>query len=428
MEKLVGSICGLSGADIEVLEQLQKELVKQQDFLSKSPDVEVGLAMLDLKRHSLGALHFLFALANKPHDKEHFIRQTSTFLVDCISFQVSIDPKKFAFVCKQFVQNCHDLKKPICAVYPLRAAISKIGSKDFITPQHAQFALACILAKTYKAALPILDRFDYKIDPDKTGLTGEDVRLFFYYGGICYIAQKQYMKALQFFENVISAPAITTSAIMVEAYKKHTLISLLHLGQAPSLPKYTHSAVSRVCKQVCGAYEELATAFITQSTENLGKVADSYAEVFLKDGNMGLVGQVVSALKRQNIQRLTKTYITVPLSTVVEKHQFQDRAAAEHQLRKMIESGSLHATINDEHAILAFTETDDETYNTSCSVEYLGEQITSTMVLHRQIAAVDRDIELSDKFVRKVLSQERGGKLGTHNDGSADAFMTGFSG
>lgn len=62
MEKLVHTICGLSGNDNEVLEQLQKELVKNQEFLTKSLDAEVGLAMLDLKTHSLGALHFLYGL------------------------------------------------------------------------------------------------------------------------------------------------------------------------------------------------------------------------------------------------------------------------------------------------------------------------------------------------------------------------------
>jgi hypothetical protein len=51
---------------------------------------------------------------------------------------------------------------------------------------------------------------------------------------------------------------------------------------------------------------------------------------------MGLVGQVVSALKRQNIQGLTKTYITVPLASVVEKHNFKDRATAENIILKMV--------------------------------------------------------------------------------------------
>lgn len=254
-------------------------------------------------------------------------------------------------------------------------------NRDLLTPQHAHFTLACILAKTYKAALPILDRFDYKIDLEKTGLKGEDVRLFFYYGGICYIAQRQYTKALQFFENVrfvslhkvltvqvISAPAIMPSAIMVEAYKKHLIVSLIHLGQvstlytsalltlakAPTLPRYTHGSVSRICKQICAPYEELATSFSTRSVEDLGKVADTHSEVFLKvrmqlgrapnlqDGNMGLVGQVISALRRQNIQRLTKTYVTVPLATVAEKHNFKEVAAAEEQLLKMVQFELIH--------------------------------------------------------------------------------------
>lgn len=51
---------------------------------------------------------------------------------------------------------------------------------------------------------------------------------------------------------------------------------------------------------------------------------------------MGLVCQVVSALKRQNIQRLTKTYLTVPLASVAEKHGFKDKAAVEAQLLRMV--------------------------------------------------------------------------------------------
>lgn len=73
---------------------------------------------------------------------------------------------------------------------------------DHLTPQHAQFARACISAKCYKAALPILDQFVYLIDPKISGIKSEDTRLYYYYGGICYIALKKWDRAIEFLETV----------------------------------------------------------------------------------------------------------------------------------------------------------------------------------------------------------------------------------
>lgn len=165
MEKLVGSIMGLSGNDGEVMDQLQKELSKHQEFLAKTPDVLVGLETLDFKAHSLGALHFLygidyqnslttdrFAIGNNPkHDKTVFIRKVSSFLVECTPKQVAIDSKKCVFassstanlpvaaVSKKFLQDCQDTKRPIAAVRPLRAAIDKIGPKYVTLSSHLTF-------------------------------------------------------------------------------------------------------------------------------------------------------------------------------------------------------------------------------------------------------------------------------------------------
>jgi COP9 signalosome complex subunit 3 len=65
-----------------------------------------------------------------------------------------------------------------------------------------QLLLACIAGKAYKAALPLLDCFVYLIDPTQTGISSEDTRLYYYYGGICYAALKKWEKAIHFFEIV----------------------------------------------------------------------------------------------------------------------------------------------------------------------------------------------------------------------------------
>lgn len=61
---------------------------------------------------------------------------------------------------------------------------------------------------------------------------------YYYYGGMVYAAVKNYERALYFFEIVITTPAMTVSHIMLEAYKKYILISLIINGKV-SLEKYT---------------------------------------------------------------------------------------------------------------------------------------------------------------------------------------------
>lgn len=69
-------------------------------------------------------------------------------------------------------------------------------------------------------------------------------------------------------------------------------------------------------------------------------------------------------------------------------------------MKKQIDNGTLKAAINKEHGYIEFVE--DEGFTTYEMVEYLGEQIKSTMSLHHQIAAFDRGIELSDKWLSRV--------------------------
>lgn len=72
------------------------------------------------------------------------------------------------------------------------------------------------------------------------------------------------------------------SAIMVEAYKKYVLASLIHLGEIRPLPKYTSQSVMRLVKQLCTPYEELAAAFSTHSIEDVAKTIESHTEAFIQ--------------------------------------------------------------------------------------------------------------------------------------------------
>lgn len=63
----------------------------------------------------------------------------------------------------------------------------------------------------------------------------------------------------------------------------------------------------------------------------------------------------------------------------------------------------MNASINQQTGFLAFNDS-DEAYNTNATIDYLGKQIHSAMVLHHQVAAIDREIELSDKHIQRVCS------------------------
>lgn len=340
------------------------------------------------------------------YNKPIFIQYAQDVITKGSIKQIRLDPKRFSTICKRFVEACRETGQAMRAVKPMKLAISKIAPPNHLTPQHAQFARACITAKCYKVALPILDQFVYLIDPKLSGIKSEDTRLYYYYGGICYIALKQWEKALEFFETVISAPAVMTSAIMVEAYRKFVLVSLIHKGEVGSLPKYTNQSVTRVLKQICQPYEELAIAFSTRSPDDLGKSIENNCEPFVKDNNLGLVGQVRAALVDQNIKRLTNTYMTITSTGLLEHTGIPEQRDAEFRILKMVETRDFSAKINQKDKYILF-ENSGEGYNTDATVNHLRSHIHEIITLHKQTAAIDRSIEQSDPYVKKLLLSER---------------------
>jgi COP9 signalosome complex subunit 3 len=421
MDKIVNIIETFSGDSTEFLEQLQKELKKNQEVVLKNLQyIDAAINSLDYNRHTLGILYLLAAKAIGQFDPETFIHQVIQLIKHSSVRQIRIDSKKFRNVCYRFTELCRDTKQPIRAILPLRQAINKITSSgDLISPQHALFVQACITAKCYKAALPILERFVFKIDPDLTGMESVDARLYFYYGGICYIAMKKFNKALEFFEAVISAPALVVSAIMVEAYKKYVLVSLCQKGEVGNLPRYTNSSLLRLFKQLCPGYEEFANSFSTRSVEDLHKVAENHAEHFIKDGNMGLVKQAIQALYRQNIQRLTKTYITLSLQNITEQVGLPNTEETERRVFRMIQSGQVFATINQKDGMVEFFE-NPEQFSNNKTLNYLDKQIHDSISLTKVVTKIDEEIALDQKYIQKILQAERGPSRWPGGEGTED--------
>jgi hypothetical protein len=74
-------------------------------------------------------------------------------------------------------------------------------------------------------------------------------------------ARKRYPEALECLLAALTAPSMVTNAIAVAAFKKWTLVNLIHNGKLPPLPRWTPVAVSRAVKLEGGPYQVVKRLF-----------------------------------------------------------------------------------------------------------------------------------------------------------------------
>jgi len=103
---------------------------------------------------------------------------------------------------------------------------------------------------------------------------------YYYLGGVIYTAMKNYSKAITFFEIALTTLLPVMSQIMVESYKKFVLVSIIHLGAVPTLPKLSPSLIERVLKPVCQAYLELIPAYQSGDPSELQRTITKYHDTY----------------------------------------------------------------------------------------------------------------------------------------------------
>jgi COP9 signalosome complex subunit 3 len=151
---------------------------------------------------------------------------------------------------------------------------------------------------------------------------------------MCYVAVKNLERGLYFFEAALTTQSMAVSQIMIEAYKKFVLVSLILHGKIGTLPKYTSSVVNRFIRRCCEPYNDLAIACATNSPDEVRIIAQK--QVFQSDKNEGLVKQVVQSVHKKNIQRLTKTFLTLSMTDVASRVFIADSAEAEDRIVNMV--------------------------------------------------------------------------------------------
>lgn len=93
---------------------------------------------------------------------------------------------------------------------------------------------------------------------------------------------KNYSRAITFFEIALTTLLPMLSQIMIESYKKFVLVSIIHLGTIPALPKLSPSLIERVLKPVCQAYLDIIPAYQSGDPEELQRTINKYHDVYLR--------------------------------------------------------------------------------------------------------------------------------------------------
>ena len=213
---------------------------------------------------------------------------------------------------------------------------------------HADLYQLCLLCQWFEPALTYLETDIVDINRENAKFDVKHLLLAYYYGGMIYACIKQFDRAANLFENVITVPATATSAIAIEAYKKYVLVKLIS-GSIPSnpLPTYTSRNVQQTIATLCGAqYTELFNIFNTRTLAQFDEFVGRHRDQYARDRNLGLIKQTRNAFIYNSIQQLTKTFLTVSLKDLANRVQLQSTDEAEKYLLDMIENGQIFASIN----------------------------------------------------------------------------------
>ena len=316
------------------------------------PELDDAAQQLVPATHTLGLIFILNCKAgavplSQPHAVRTFCDQCRRMLNDCDPAQVHLVPGQFVAVCTKFAAAAIAIKSTLSAVRPLQAAVYALQpSPSHFTPLHAELLKVCLLSKCYYAARPILKQELLHVDREATVVSPRDLLLYHYYAGMVETGLKSYKAAVQYFILCVSAPTHVLNTIMMEAYKKCLLCSLIETGEVPKLPKYTSPTITRPIKNQLAAYTEFSEAFAAGKPTELRTCLDKHAATFTADHNLGLAKQCVAALMRRLMRTLTETYITLSLPQMAEMVYLADAAAAEKQVRDMIVAGQINATID----------------------------------------------------------------------------------
>ncbi|CAG0885646.1 unnamed protein product [Cyprideis torosa] len=381
--------------------QLYEYLKKSGDLLQKNiNNLDTVLQTFKLDQHSLPILAILsvkFSHQSQLNlDAEQMLGQFTEFVMGCNVDQVEAAQEAFSGLCHMITTLLIEKKMAIRGLHPMSIAIEKLQRHPHqLTSIHADLVQLCLVSQCPWPALRFLDAEITDIKKEAVGPDPKRLLLYFYYGGLLYGSLKRFDEALHFFEACVTTPALVVSHIMLEAFKKHILLSLLVRGEVRPLPKFAPQVVNRFLKPLSQPYCDLAKAFTELNTREFDHLVSTHQDIFAKDKNSGLVKQCQLALERKRVARLTATFVSLSLEDVAMKAGFDSPQDAEWCILKMVLNREISARISQKDAVVEFLPNLDQ--DTGKLDECLGRVIQ----LDGRIRSLEEAIMLDPNFIQK---------------------------
>lgn len=314
---------------------------RNMELLSKNANhLDEALAGFALQEHSLPILTILVVKMNSYNPAgpgDPLILRVQEFFDSCNGEQVRYATDLLAFLSHMYTQAMIEIGKPIKAIPFVLKAINKAQLHSAqLTSLHADLCLLALTSKCIKPALGLLDTEITEISKEGGHFDVKYFLLYYYYGGLIYTILKKFDRALYFFEAVLIPQSQAISYIMQAAYKKYVLVSLILHGKFEALPRYTSAIVGRYIRPACTHYRDVVSAYATNCPEELTNVINRHRPLFRADQNEGLLMQVLESLHKKNIQRLTKTFLTLSLSDVATRVHLTGANDAESRVVRMV--------------------------------------------------------------------------------------------
>ena len=341
------------------------------------------------------------------------------------------------------------------AIVLLHNAILRLDpTSSTLTSTHYYFIRLCLYASAYQEAANILNRPIYHIPAylDKAsaartyqylcsaesssaylnpaiGLTEKfsyrTYLEYYLYGGMVFIALKEWKQALFFLEVCLAAPSSNTaSMVQVEAYKKFVLVGLLHNNRIPKPPKTANTSAMKNVRAIAKAYDCLADAFKSQDPDRFRGELTEGQSLWAQDCNAGLVLQLFDAFRKYAVIRLGKTFVALSIAEVARRTSADpsdiDETAA--YVTSLISQGELNAELTlpsgggDPMPVLRFLPSAASTKTEAQLQQDLGAQALELRNILKHVSDNDHRLEISKEyigFLQKLKNQkEQAAKVG----------------
>jgi COP9 signalosome complex subunit 3 len=404
--KKVRQLSTIEGPKVELL----KFMANQESTLRMNPESLLTMAVnLTMPGHTIPLIFIINARLEQFQSIRHenwgeWLGIALKFLATFNQEDAQLDPKRMyrvAHIVSHYTtilstQMSHGMLNSL--IGGLINVVECLARPLELTPLHSEIVKLALMTHRPHLAVPFISQVYCTVDKKVTGITANQVILYFYYAGSIWLSLKNYEKAADHFVSCISTPCIAIHAASVEAFKKLILVKLISEGVAVSVPKLASGILQRFLRQVTDVYSELASVYTRKSPKSLKAFIEKYSADFLKDQNHGLIKQLVKARTRRLVQHLTNSYTTVSLHDIAQQSATETREV-EQILLQMIEEGDLDARIDQEHGIVFFEEK-------GVTGQYQAFETQAGQLMTLLVSADQRlkDLMLDPDYVRETLT------------------------